>query len=106
MVIRLGAEGVIHLVEVDTSYFKGNYPDSCLIETCDAEGAPREILLPQAKLQAHTRHIFRDEIRATAPSSYVRFSIFPDGGVSRLRLYGRRAAPLLESKWRSVSEDS
>jgi len=94
VIIRLGAAGVIDRVEVDTSYFKGNYPDSCLIETCDAEGAPREILLPQTKLQAHTRHIFgRGEIRPTGPASYVRFSIFPDGGVSRLRLYGRRAAP-------------
>jgi len=93
-ILRLGAAGVIDRVEVDTSYFKGNYPDSCLIETCDAEGAPLEILLPQIKLQAHTRHIFGGgEIRSTGPASFVRFSIFPDGGVSRLRLYGRRAAP-------------
>jgi allantoicase len=92
-VVRLGACGVIHRVEVDTSYFKGNYPDSCLLETCAADGAPQEILLPQSRLQAHTRHIFRDELLPTSPASHVRFSIFPDGGVSRLRLYGRRAAP-------------
>ncbi len=93
VIIRFGAAGVIDRVEVDTSYFKGNYPESCLIETCDEDGAPGEIVLPHTKLQAHTRHIFSGEIRPTGPASYVRFSIFPDGGVSRLRLYGRRAAP-------------
>jgi allantoicase len=93
VVIRLGANGVIQRAEVDTSYFKGNYPDRCSLETCDADGAPREILLPETKLQAHTRHIFRDELRPAASASYVRFSIFPDGGVSRLRLFGRRVAP-------------
>jgi allantoicase len=93
VVIRLGANGVVQRAEVDTSYFKGNYPDRCALETCDADGAPREILLSQTKLQAHTRHTFRDELRLTASASYVRFSIFPDGGVSRLRLFGRRAAP-------------
>jgi allantoicase len=95
VVIRLGAAGAIHKVEVDTSHFKGNYPDSCLLEACDETGAPGRVILPQTKLQAHTRHVFSDEIQRVAPASYVRFSIFPDGGVSRLRLYGRRAAPAI-----------
>ena len=44
-------------------------------------------LLTRTKLQAHTRHLF-DEIMDVGPVSHVRFNIFPDGGVSRLRVYG------------------
>ncbi len=95
VVIQLGAVGAIHGVEVDTSHFKGNYPDSCSLEACDSAGAPAGVILPQTMLQPDTRHVFRDEIQSAGPTSYVRFNIFPDGGVSRLRLYGSRAAPLL-----------
>jgi allantoicase len=99
VVIRLGATGAIHRVEVDTSHFKGNYPDSCSLEACDSAGALASLILSQTKLQPDTRHVFRDEIQPAGPTNYVRFNIFPDGGVSRLRLYGRRAAPpLLESE--------
>ena len=99
VVIQLGAAGALHRVEVDTSHFKGNYPDSCSLEACDSAGAPVGFILSQTKLQPDTRHIFRDEIQSTGPTSYVRFNIFPDGGVSRLRLYGYRAAPpLLKSE--------
>src|SRR5262249_4117976 len=95
VLIQLGAYGAIHRVEVDTSHFKGNYPDSCSLEACDGDGAQLGMILPQTKLRSHTRHIFREEILDARATAYVRFNIFPDGGVSRLRLYGRRAAPTL-----------
>jgi allantoicase len=95
VVIQLGAAGAIHRVEVDTSHFKGNYPDTCSLEACDSAGATAAVILPQTKLHADKLHVFRDEIQSTGPASYVRFNMYPDGGVSRLRLYGRRAAPLL-----------
>jgi allantoicase len=96
-VIKLGAPGVIQRIEVDTSWFKGNFPESCSIESCDAPaGLPQDIselrwkeLLPRTRLQAHTRHDFEDEIIAAGVATHVRFKIFPDGGVSRLRIYGR-----------------
>src|SRR6185503_6022871 len=31
-VVRLGAEGVVRGVDVDTTHFKGNYPESCAID--------------------------------------------------------------------------
>src|SRR5262249_46017536 len=95
VVIQLGARGAIHRVEVDTSHFKGNYPDSCSLEACDGAGVSQGLILGQTKLHAHTRHVFREEILDAGPTGYVRFNIFPDGGVSRLRLYGRRAAPAI-----------
>jgi len=96
-IIKLGAPGRIRRLEVDTSYFKGNFPESCSLEACNTAGAPLEALedpafvwkpvLPRTKLQAHTRHMF-DEVMDIGPASHVRFNIFPDGGVSRLRVYG------------------
>ena len=94
-VIKLGTAGTIRRVEVDTSHFKGNYPESCWIEVGAAmedtnlENIVWQELLPDNKLQGHTRHIFVEELKDCGVVTYVRFNIFPDGGVSRLRLYGR-----------------
>ncbi|HLM03005.1 MAG TPA: allantoicase [Pyrinomonadaceae bacterium] len=92
-IIKLGAAGNIRRVEVDTSHFKGNYPESCSIEVCRADGELDSIdwqeLLPNVKLQAHTRHVFVDELKDCGAATHARFNIYPDGGVSRLRLYGR-----------------
>jgi allantoicase len=98
VIIRLGRPGQIRRLEVDTSYFKGNFPESCSLEACSAVGLPEEDLnshnvswrsvLPRTKLQAHTRHFFEQEILEGDTVSHIRFNIFPDGGVSRLRVYG------------------
>jgi allantoicase len=93
-VIRLGARGVIHRVEIDTDHFKGNAPGSAMLETMDARspitlGEPKgtwETLLPQTPLQPHARHRF-DMLSHTKPASHARLSIFPDGGIARLRLF-------------------
>lgn len=91
-VVKLGTEGTITRVEIDTSYFRGNYPESCSIEAGVSGGSLDSIewheLLPDSKLQPHTRHYF-DALSEIGPVSHVRFNIFPDGGVSRLRLFGR-----------------
>ena len=81
-VIHLGIAGAIRRVEVDTSHFKGNYPESCSLESAGGE------ILPRTKLEADRRHMFEPEVRDVGPVSEVRFHIYPDGGVSRLRLYG------------------
>ena len=98
VIIKLGMTGSIHRVEVDTSHFKGNFPESCSLEACHAERAATEEftdspvswreVLPRTRLLAHTRHAFEDEVKEAGSATHVRFNIFPDGGVSRLRLYG------------------
>jgi allantoicase len=95
VMIKLGRPGRIRAIEVDTSYFKGNFPDSCSLEAFKTEGnmLPEHLdwkpLLPRTKLQAHLRHLFEKEVMDAGIVSHVRFNIFPDGGVSRLRLFGR-----------------
>jgi allantoicase len=97
-IIRLGRSGRIRRMEVDTSWFKGNYPESCSLEACHAAGPevsegglsslPWQEVLPRTRLQPHTRHFFEDEIGDMGEATHVRFNIYPDGGVSRLRLLG------------------
>lgn len=95
-VVRLAAPGEITRIEVDTNHFKGNFPDTCSIEACLAPEAGDAVppegswkpLLPRTKLQAHTRHFFESELAQLGPSSHVRLSVYPDGGVSRLRVWG------------------
>ncbi|HEY6119716.1 MAG TPA: allantoicase [Pyrinomonadaceae bacterium] len=101
VIIKLARPGNIEHIEVDTSYFKGNFPESCSLEGCldvDAStngltdlSVPWTSILPRTKLQAHTRHHFRNELLSAGAVSHVRFNIFPDGGVSRLRIYGTAA---------------
>lgn len=99
-IVRLGAPGTVTRVEIDTSHFKGNYPDRASLDGCFAPGAPLEALaaatwrelLPQSKLKAHHRHVFTLALPGIGPVSHVRLNIFPDGGVSRLRVHGTVAA--------------
>lgn len=98
VVIRLGRRARIEEVEVDTTHFKGNYPESCALEVCDAPDAePRKLagegvewrtLLPRTPLGPDTRHRFGAELEDAGAVTHVRLSIFPDGGVARLRVYG------------------
>ena len=99
VIIRLAHKGIIEKILVDTAHFKGNYPDSCLIEGCniaykdenklDSDTIQWTTVLPQSKLSADHEHLFEDEIVNKGLFTHVRLSIFPDGGVSRLRLWGR-----------------
>ncbi|HEX6097981.1 MAG TPA: allantoicase [Thermoanaerobaculia bacterium] len=87
VIVRLATEGRVRRIELDTNHFKGNYPDTASVEG-SSDGETWTELLPRTKLQAHTRHFFIDELTSDAPFTHVRVNVFPDGGVSRLRVWG------------------
>jgi allantoicase len=99
VVVRLAHKGIIEKIVIDTCHFKGNYPDSCTIEGCNILKDDEDNLetsqikwttiLPQVKLSADNEHYFENEIINKDVFTHVRLSIFPDGGVSRMRLWGR-----------------
>jgi allantoicase len=99
VIVRLAHKGVIEKVLIDTCHFKGNYPDSCMIEGCtisikeedklNTNAVQWVTILPQSKLNADHEHFFEEEIINKGPFTHVRLTIFPDGGVSRMRLWGR-----------------
>lgn len=101
-IMRLGLQGTIRRVEIDTAHFKGNFPDTASVESAvlkDEQGgvsanvASRAIanwttVLPPQKLQADQLHAYEQELSADVAASHVRLNIFPDGGVSRFRVFG------------------
>ena len=95
-IVKLGAPGTIRRVEIDTNHFKGNFPDRASIEGCFKPGARLQALddvdwselLPSIQLRASHRHLFSKELRPIGAVSHVRLNIFPDGGISRLRVHG------------------
>jgi len=100
LVIALGHPGEIGRIEVDTAHFKGNYPDRCSLQAALIKDGDDAAILSQAetwselmgeqKLSADNIHTFEGaDIKAIGPISHVRLNIFPDGGVSRLRLFGK-----------------
>jgi len=90
-VVRLGTAGTVRRVEVDTLHFKGNAPGSCSIEAASAAAGPWRELLPETKLSPDSLHRFEKEVRDAGEATHARLNIFPDGGISRLRLFGRIA---------------
>lgn len=102
ILLQLGTRGTITMAVVDTEYFKGNYPDRMSMEVIDAPGARTtdliastdwKTIIPETKMDAHTRYHFRDQLADLGPVTHVRVNTFPDGGLSRLRLYGLRDKP-------------
>ena len=101
LILRFGGPGTIDRLEIDTNHFKGNYPESASLEGCVTRETGLEMLsgeapgwrevLPRTKLRPHHRHVYSREVRDVGPFTHVRFRIFPDGGVSRLRIHGRAA---------------
>ena len=97
VILKLGAPGSICRVEIDTAHFKGNYPDRASVEaghfaseTAALDGgATWRTLLPEVKLSMDQHHYFEAELADPGPVTHARLSIYPDGGVSRLRLFGR-----------------
>jgi allantoicase len=107
-IVNLGVPGTIRRIEVDTAHFKGNFPESCSLDMCYAEASEATTipetawkpLLQRTKLKADHRHVFRKELQSASPATHVRFNISPDGGVSRLRLFGR--AERLEDRLKGI----
>ncbi len=101
VVLALGHAGVVEKILIDTAHFKGNYPDRASIQAAminepllapDAlveRSAMWPTLLPQVKLEADQEHWFSKEIEDLGHITHLRLNIFPDGGISRLRLFGR-----------------
>jgi allantoicase len=90
-IISLGVAGKIKALDVDTTFFTGNYPASALVEACyapngDLEQAEWHQILPNSILGPSQHHIFA--VQNEQVFSHVRLNIYPDGGVARFKVYG------------------
>ena len=100
LIIKLGHAGTINKIEIDTHHFKGNYPDRCSVQ---ATYIPKKIsnylvvkksnkwksLLNKVKLNANKKHSFNNKIMKKNKINFIRINIYPDGGISRIRTFGK-----------------
>jgi allantoicase len=108
-IVKLATKGSIEKVIVDTCHFKGNFPDTFTLEglvsesdnftNANQEGKWQPIII-RTKLYAHREHLFLSEIVPTSTEKFthVRLSIFPDGGISRLRVFGKINGKMKDKK--------
>lgn len=100
IVLQLGVPGRVESFELDTAHFKGNFPDRARVEGLYWPDAPPQALIGHpdwrpatawTKLRADTVHA----VPATdgGPFTHLRLTIVPDGGVARMRAWGRPEAP-------------
>lgn len=102
MVVALAQRGTISRAIVDTANFKGNYPDQCSLQAADlsAYGSDADqaiitssmfwpTVIANQKLKSDYVHDLSDVIEEVGPVTHVRLNIYPDGGISRLKLFGR-----------------
>lgn len=111
--LKLGMRGAVSSLEIDTNFFKGNYPESCMVEACllpknfpndslqteeqhnQCVEAQWKVLLPRTRLQAGRQHTFGMTgdipLNNVGSISHIKVTIYPDGGLMRVRVNGRRA---------------
>jgi allantoicase len=99
VILRLGHPGRIGKVEIDTAHFKGNFPHQVSIQgallnaVAGADLTSRclywPVLLEPQALKADHVHHFEAQLHDLGPISHARVNMHPDGGMSRVRLFGQ-----------------
>ena len=100
LIIKCASTAKIDKIQIDTHHFKGNYPDLCSIQAAYVKGNPSakqiinkskkwKLLLNKSKLNAHKKHNFLNKLMKKNKVNYLKINIFPDGGISRIRLFGK-----------------
>jgi allantoicase len=94
-IVRLGTPGLVHGVDIDTAFFTGNFAPFASVEACSIGGYPDpaalaaadwETIVPRSPLAGDSRNLFA--VHAKRRFTHVRLTIYPDGGVARLRVHG------------------
>ncbi|MDA9674330.1 allantoicase [Alphaproteobacteria bacterium] len=101
IIIKLAQKGNIEKIEIDTAHFKGNYPDRASIQAISIDknittkdliqsSENWNVILDETKLTADNIHEYEINSNSKAEATHIRLNIYPDGGVSRLRIFGKK----------------
>ena len=101
IIIKLAHKGNIEKIEIDTAHFKGNYPDRASIQAISIDknittkdliqsSENWDVILDETKLTADNIHEYEINSNSKAKATHIRLNIYPDGGVSRLRIFGKK----------------
>ncbi|KDN53484.1 Allantoicase [Tilletiaria anomala UBC 951] len=114
VVIKLGEAGLLNYAEIDTAHFLGNFPESVELHACHVGDSMEEwpvtagqgeegekesgiqwtLIAPRAKMGPGKQHFLPLQAVEGKPYTHVKVTMHPDGGIKRVRIVGRRAAPL------------
>ena len=100
LILKLGKTGKISKIEINTHHFKGNYPDKVLLQASyiDKKISKKilikqskkwKVLLNKTKLGPNKVHKFFNKIMPKKKINYIKINIFPDGGISRFKAFGK-----------------
>jgi allantoicase len=99
LILKCATHGKVSKIQIDTHHFKGNYPDKCSIQAAFLNSKISsnaiiinskkwEHLLNKVKLGPHKKHNFKNQLMKNKKINYIKINIFPDGGISRIRVFG------------------
>ncbi len=97
VIFKFGIPGIIKTIKVETKHFKGNYPDHCTFQTAYLTNPKKfnlgkskrwQYLTKKIKLHPNKAHKIKKDIIYKEISNYIRLNIFPDGGISRIKIFG------------------
>ena len=99
LILKCATPGKVKKIQIYTHHFKGNYPDTCSLQAAYISknissniivknSKKWKMLLNKVKLGPHKKHNFQNKLMKNAKVNYIKINIFPDGGISRIRLYG------------------
>ncbi len=90
----------IDKIEISTHHFKGNFPSHCSLQAIysSTKNSKKIVnssknwkyLLKNTKLSANKTHTFKNHLMKNEKINYIKINIFPDGGISRFRIFGKK----------------
>tara|TARA_B100000959_G_scaffold18953_1_gene18376 strand:+ start:24 stop:1028 length:1005 start_codon:yes stop_codon:yes gene_type:complete len=98
-IIALSRPAKVHEIVIDTSFFKGNFPDTFSISSTNMtdtddntlieKSKTWDLLIERKKLGMNQIHVFnKTNLLHNDSITHIRIDIFPDGGIARLKLIG------------------
>jgi allantoicase len=90
----------IDKIEISTHHFKGNFPSHCSLQAAFVANKKSsssivknsgkwKFLLHRVNLSANKTHIFKNILMKNDKINFIKINIFPDGGISRFRIFGK-----------------
>ncbi|MDC0862333.1 allantoicase [bacterium] len=90
----------IDKIEISTHHFKGNFPSHCSLQAAYittkkssssiVSGSNKwKTLMNKTMLKANKSHTFRNVLMKNDKINFIKINIFPDGGISRFRIFGK-----------------
>ena len=100
LILKCASAGKINKIQIDTHHFKGNFPDKFSLQGAYLsdkisfknivnKSKNWKFLLGKSKLYAHKKHNFKNNLMKNNKINYIKINIYPDGGISRIRAFGK-----------------